>query len=208
MRGCFITLEGGDGAGKSSLIKYIVEYFEKESVNFIETREPGGISIAEQIRSVILDRKNTEMDGRTEALLYAAARRQHLVERVLPALESGKVVLCDRFVDSSLAYQGYARGLGIEEVFSINQFAIENCMPDLTIYLDIEPEAGLARINAAKEREINRLDLEELNFHHNVRKGYFQLLKMFPERIVKVDASRSLEHVFEEVKTILEQRVL
>jgi dTMP kinase len=208
LRGCFITLEGGDGAGKSSLIKYIVEYFEKESVNFIETREPGGISIAEQIRSVILDRKNTEMDGRTEALLYAAARRQHLVERVLPALESGKVVLCDRFVDSSLAYQGYARGLGIEEVFSINQFAIENCMPDLTIYLDIEPEVGLARINASKEREINRLDLEELNFHHNVRKGYFQLLKMFPERIVKVDASRSLEHLFEEVKTILEQRVL
>ncbi len=129
------------------------------------------------------------MDARTEALLYAAARRQHLVEKVKPALEEGKIVLCDRFVDSSLAYQGHARGLGIDEVLSINQFAIEKMMPDLTIYFDIEPELGLQRINKNKGREVNRLDLEHLEFHNRVREGYHLVMERFPERMVKIDAS-------------------
>ncbi|WP_066370022.1 dTMP kinase [Neobacillus fumarioli] len=191
--GTFITFEGPDGAGKTTIIKMVAEHLN----NVLVTREPGGIDIAEQIRRVILAKENTAMDPRTEALLYAAARRQHLIERVKPALAEGKVVLCDRFVDSSLAYQGYARGVGMDEVFTINQFAIEDMMPKLTIYFDIEPELGLKRINNNKGREINRLDLENLAFHHKVREGYHILLEWFPDRMVKIDASGTLDEVFQ-----------
>lgn len=142
----FITLEGVEGSGKSTIINFIKDSLEKSGQKVVVTREPGGIDIAEQIRSVILDRNNTKMEGRTEALLYAAARRQHLVEKVIPALKAGNIVLCDRFIDSSLAYQGYARGLGINEVYSVNKFAIEDVMPDLTLYLDLDPQIGLNRI--------------------------------------------------------------
>lgn len=191
--GTFITFEGPDGAGKTTIIKMVAEHLN----NVLVTREPGGIDIAEQIRRVILAKENTAMDPRTEALLYAAARRQHLIEQVKPALAEGKVVLCDRFVDSSLAYQGYARGVGMDEVFTINQFAIEDMMPKLTIYFDIEPELGLKRINNNKGREINRLDLENLAFHHKVREGYHILLEWFPDRMVKIDASGTLDEVFQ-----------
>ena len=139
----FITIEGPDGSGKTTIINMLAENLQKEGFEVMATREPGGIEIAEQIRQVILDRDNTAMDPRTEALLYAAARRQHLAEKVKPALDNGKIILCDRFVDSSLAYQGYARGLGIDEVYSINEFAIENMMPELTLYFDLAPELGL-----------------------------------------------------------------
>ena len=203
-KGIFITFEGPEGAGKTTIISMLAERLE----NSLLTREPGGIDIAEQIRSVILAKENTAMDARTEALLYAAARRQHLVEKVKPALEEGKIVLCDRFVDSSLAYQGYARGLGVDEVLGINQFAILDMMPDLTLYFDIEPELGFQRISKNKGREINRLDLESLDFHHKVRKGYQLLLERFPERIVKIDASRSLEEVLEDAAKIIEDRLI
>lgn len=202
-RGIFITFEGPDGAGKSTIISMVARQLK----NALLTREPGGIEIAEQIRRVILDRENTAMDPRTEALLYAAARRQHLVERVKPALEEGKIVLCDRFVDSSLAYQGYARGLGIEEVWTINQFAIEQMMPDITIYFDIEPEIGLKRINQNKGREINRLDLEDLEFHQKVREGYHILLERFSNRMVKIDASETIEEVFQKTLQMIEKRL-
>ncbi|AZU59833.1 dTMP kinase [Neobacillus mesonae] len=202
-RGIFITFEGPDGAGKSTIISMVARQLK----NALLTREPGGIDIAEQIRRVILDRENTAMDPRTEALLYAAARRQHLVERVKPALEEGKIVLCDRFVDSSLAYQGYARGLGIEEVWTINQFAIEQMMPDITIYFDIEPEIGLKRINQNKGREINRLDLEDLEFHQKVREGYHILLERFSNRMVKINASESIEEVFQKTLQMIEKRL-
>ncbi len=202
--GFFITFEGPDGAGKSTIIRMVAN----ELKDALLTREPGGIDIAEQIRKVILDKENIAMDARTEALLYAAARRQHLVEKVRPALEEGKVVLCDRFVDSSLAYQGFARGLGIDEVLSINQFAIENMMPDLTIYFDIEPELGLQRINKNKGREVNRLDLEHLEFHNRVREGYQLVLKKFPERIVKIDASREVEDVFAKTMELLKEKII
>lgn len=196
----FITFEGGEGAGKTSVIQALEHFFQEKQFNFITTREPGGIHIAESIRQIILDTNNTAMDGRTEALLYAAARRQHLVERVIPALLEEKIVLCDRFLDSSLVYQGIAREIGLDEVFAINNFAIERCMPKLTFYFDIEPEKGLARIAKNKDREINRLDKESLKFHYKVRDGYLKLLTMFPERIVKIDADRPLEEVFSETK--------
>lgn len=206
-KGFFITTEGGEGAGKTSVISKLKSTLEEQGHDVLVTREPGGIDISEKIRAIILDRKNTNMEGRTEALLYAAARRQHLVEKVLPALNEGKVVLCDRFIDSSLAYQGHARGLGIEEVLSINQFAIEDCWPDLTLYFDLDPQVGLARINANNEREVNRLDLETIHFHQKVREGYLELLKKYPDRMVKVNAEQSIEHVFADVKNILWEKI-
>src|SRR5690625_3493929 len=145
------------------------------------------------------------MDFRTEALLYAAARRQHLVEKVNPALEEGKIVLCDRFIDSSLAYQGFARGLGIDEILAINQFAIEECMPTLTLFFNIEPKKGLQRIAANKDRERNRLDLEKLEFHQLVYEGYHLLLKKFPDRIRSINAEQAFHNV---VSNALDQIVL
>ncbi|MCR8850984.1 dTMP kinase [Rossellomorea sp. SC111] len=195
-RGMFITVEGPEGAGKSTILSELYQQLLKDGQDVIQTREPGGISIAEQIREVILDTRNTEMDKRTEALLYAAARRQHLVEKVIPALEKGKIVICDRFIDSSLAYQGNARGIGMEEVMDINQFAIEDKMPDLTLYFDIDPEEGLKRIAKHNGREVNRLDLESVEFHTRVREGYQKLIKQYPDRIQVIDASRSKEAVF------------
>jgi len=189
--GRFITFEGGEGAGKTTVIRHVADMLAAEGRDIVVTREPGGIEIAERIREVILDRRHTAMDGRTEALLYAAARRQHLVEKVAPALARGAVVLCDRFLDSSLAYQGHARGLGIEEVLAVNAFAIGGMMPELTLLLDIEPELGLARVQAGQGREINRLDLESLAFHRLVREGYHLLLERYPQRIVRIDASQS-----------------
>ena len=202
-----ITLEGVEGSGKSTLIQYLKELIESIGKKVIVTREPGGIEISEQIRSVILDTENTKMDGRTEALLYAAARRQHLVERIIPALKEGNVVLCDRFIDSSLAYQGYARGLGIDEVLSINEFAIGSFMPNLTLYLDLDPQIGLSRIRKNKGREVNRLDLEEISFHLKVREGYEEVIKRFPDRIVRVDANQELDKVFLDTKQILLEKL-
>ncbi|MBS4193448.1 dTMP kinase [Bacillus sp. FJAT-49705] len=206
-KGMFITVEGPEGAGKTTIIGMLGEDLQAEGYQVLLTREPGGIDIAEQIRNVILDKKNTKMDPRTEALLYAAARRQHLVEKVLPAIEKGYIVLCDRFIDSSLAYQGYARGLGIDDVLSINQFAIEGMMPILTFYFDIDPKIGLERINRHKEREVNRLDLEDLEFHHKVREGYYHLMKEHPERIYKIDASKPIGTVYKEAKSLLKKMI-
>jgi dTMP kinase len=194
-RGLFITVEGPEGAGKSTILAELYNQLLQDGFEVIQTREPGGISIAEQIRGVILNTENTEMDKRTEALLYAAARRQHLVEKVMPALDEGKIVICDRFIDSSLAYQGNARGIGMEEVMNINQFAIEEKMPDLTLYFDIDPEEGLKRIAKHNGREVNRLDLESVEFHTLVREGYLKLIKQYPDRIQMIDASQSKEAV-------------
>lgn len=206
-KGYFVTLEGGEGSGKSTIINYIKDFLESRGKRVVITREPGGIDIAEQIRSVILEKKNTKMDGRTEALLYAAARRQHLVEKVIPSLNEGNIVLCDRFVDSSLAYQGYARGLGINEVYSINKFAIGDLMPDVTLYLDLDPQIGLNRIAKNKGREINRLDLEEINFHVNVREGYEEVVKMFPERLVRINADQEIGKVVDDINKVLIEKL-
>ena len=203
MSGLFITLEGGEGAGKTTIANAVIDKLSTLGIETLYTREPGGIKIAEKIREVILDRDHTEMDCRTEALLYAAARRQHLVEKVKPAMDEGRIVLCDRFVDSSIVYQGYARGIGMDEVREINQFAIEGFMPDFTIFFDIKPEIGLARIAANDSREVNRLDLEGLAFHELVYEGYKKQAKMNPERIVSVDATKSVETLTDEVCALI-----
>lgn len=207
-KGTFITFEGPEGAGKTTVIMELYKKLQKEGKTVILTREPGGIPIAEKIRAIILDNEHQEMDSRTEALLYAAARRQHLVEKVIPALDAGAIVLCDRFVDSSLAYQGHGRGLGMEEVFSINQFAIGDTMPDLTIFFDISPEEGLERIAKNSDREQNRLDKESINFHNKVYEGYMKLIESYPERIVTIDARPSKRDVTESIWKIISTRFI
>ncbi len=191
----FITFEGPEGSGKTSVAKLVAEKLKENGLDVILTREPGGTPIAEAIRNVILDKENTALDPRAEALLYAASRRQHLVEKVWPALKEGKIVICDRYLDSSLAYQGGARGLGINEVLNVNLFATENTYPDLTLLFDIAPEDGLKRIAANKNREVNRLDLEKIDFHTQVRKTFLKLSTIYGERYVVIDASKSLQEV-------------
>lgn len=203
----FITLEGPEGSGKTTAVNIACEKLEKMGYQIVRTREPGGTPIAEQIRNVILDKGNTKMDPRTEALLYAASRRQHLVEKVWPAIKEGKIVICDRYLDSSLAYQGGARGLGVDNILSINSFATENTFPDLTLLFDIEPEVGLARIAANSQREINRLDLEKLEFHHKVRDTFLELAKRYPDRYVIIDASMEKEAVANKVLEVILERL-
>ncbi|MCP1143226.1 dTMP kinase [Lysinibacillus endophyticus] len=204
----FITFEGPEGAGKTTVINKIIARLQQQNIDVLGTREPGGIEIAEKIREIILNPAHTAIDERTEALLYAAARSQHFFEKVEPALKEGKHVLCDRFIDSSLAYQGYARGIGIDEVLSINEFAIGKRMPDLTFYFDINPAVGLARIHAHNEREVNRLDNESLLFHEKVRKGYYEVIKRYPNRIKVVNAEQPVEKVIDEVWEILYELVV
>lgn len=203
----FITFEGGEGSGKSSALRLLDERLRAEGYQTVLTREPGGTPIAEQIRNVILDKANTAMDSRTEALLYAASRRQHLVEKVWPAIKEGKLVLCDRYLDSSLAYQGGARGLGIDNVLNVNLFATEGTFPDLTLLFDIEPELGLERIAKNASREVNRLDLEKIEFHRGVRATFLSLAKRYPERFVVLDASKSLPEVVEDAYQAIKARL-
>ncbi len=208
MDGKFISFEGPDGAGKTSVMRQITADLKEQlgSDGVVYTREPGGNHIAEQIRDVLFDADNTDMDSRTEALLFAAARRQHLVADILPALQNGKVILCDRYVDSSIAYQGAGRGLGEENIWQINQFAIDGLMPELTIYLDIDSELGLQRIAQNRADEVNRLDEEKLSFHRKVRSAYQKLAQENPQRIVTIDASQPLDQVILQVQQAIHQR--
>ncbi|WP_137596957.1 dTMP kinase [Paucilactobacillus kaifaensis] len=207
MAGKFISFEGPDGAGKTSVLKKIGTKLEKQlGSQLILTREPGGNPISESIRRIILDRANTKMDARTEALLYAAARRQHLVEQIIPALEDDKVVLSDRYVDSSIAYQGAGREIGTKAVWQMNQFATAGLEPDLTIYLDIEPEEGIKRIKQHRQNEINRLDVEQLAFHKRVRAAYLELFNQYPDRIKLIDASQPFEKVVLAVQKAITQK--
>lgn len=189
--GYFISFEGGDGSGKSTQIQILREFLEERGYDVILTREPGGTPISEKIRSIILDKANSEMDDMTEALLYAAARAQLVSQIIRPALEEGKVVICDRFVDSSMAYQAYARGLG-DSVNTINAFAVGDCMPDLTILLKVNPQVGSSRIG---NRERDRIELASSDFHKKVYEGYLQLEKLYPERIVGIDAADTIENI-------------
>ena len=192
MKGLFITFEGGECSGKTTIINQLCQKLEEMKIKYISTREPGGIDIAEQIRKIILDVNNTKMTEETEALLYAASRMQHLKERVIPALEAGYVVICDRFLDSSLSYQGYARGLGIDAILKINHFALKN-LPDLTLFIDVKPEVALKRLS--NRNKSDRLDLESVKFHEDVYNGYLEVCKMYPNRIVRIDGNQTLEEV-------------
>ncbi|HPV69437.1 MAG TPA: dTMP kinase [Bacilli bacterium] len=191
----FITFEGPEGSGKTSAANEVIKILIARGYDVLYTREPGGTPIAEEIRSIILDKKNTALDARAEALLYAASRRQHLVEKVWPALKEGKIVISDRFLDSSLAYQGAARKIGIDNVLNINLFATEGTFPDLTLLFDITPEKGLERIAINKKREVNRLDLEALEFHRMVRETFLELAEKYRDRYVIIDASKTLPEV-------------
>ena len=202
-KGLFITFEGGDGSGKSTQIEKLKDYLEGKGFHVVLTREPGRTKISEDIREIILDSRNTEMSDMTETLLYAAARAQ-LVEQVIrPAVERGDMVICDRFVDSSMAYQAYGRGLG-DIVWDINKNAVGDCMPDLTILLRLDPEAGMGRISGRKQ---DRIELSSSDFHRRVYEGYLALEKRFPDRIKGIDASRGIEEISEEIINIVQDLI-
>lgn len=208
-KGVFITLEGGEGSGKTTLALKLKETLEKQGYEVMLTREPGGVKVAEDIRGVIM---SGEMDATTQAFLFAAARREHLVEKVLPALERGAVVICDRFIHSSLVYQGVVGGLGMKKVFAINEQAIDGKMPDLTLYMDIEPEKGLARIQADAGREVNHFDKKPLSYHEKIREGYQLIPTFYPEHpYVTIDASQSPEAVYQQsltqIATLIEKEL-
>ena len=201
-KGLFITFEGPDGSGKTTVSKAVADKLLAEGYQVRYTREPGGSAISEKIRDIILDPANTEMDPRTEALLYAASRRQHLVDIVLPLIEQGVTVISDRFVDSSIAYQGYGRQIGADEVYAINAFAIENYMPVKTIFLNVSAEMGLARIQANRA-VLDRLDAESTDFHKRVFDGYQKVIAQYADRMIVVDASRDVDEVIAEVYSIV-----
>ncbi len=196
MKGIFIALEGPDGSGKSTMIKGLREYFKNRGMDIVETREPGGTPIGEAIRRILLDNRNRNMLPETEALLYAAARGQHVKEKIIPAIEAGKVVLCDRFILSSLAYQGIGRDLGIEEVRMINDFAIKGIRPDLTLFLHVDPETTLNR--KTRKRKGDRLEAEGVDFHRKVYDGYLEILEKYSSNVKIIDATKSKEEVLEQ----------
>lgn len=195
-QGFFITFEGGDGAGKSTQIKKLVTYLEDKGFDVVLTREPGGTDIGEKIRQIILDPENVEMDSVTEAMLYAASRAQHVAQVIKPAIDECKIVICDRFIDSSIAYQGYARNLG-DSVSIINSYAVGEYMPHKTFLLKLKPQAGSKRISG---REKDRIELEAVSFHQKVYDGYEALEREFPDRIVGIDASGTIEEIADEIK--------
>lgn len=202
-RGYFVTLEGGEGSGKSTQLGLLEDYLSKGGYDVIFTREPGGTPISEEIRKILLGGENTEMCDETEALLFAAARVQHIKEKILPAVAAGKTVVCDRYVHSSLVYQGYARGLG-DFVEKVNSYAFENCMPDVTIFLDITPERAFARKGGADKDD--RMEQSGMDFHKRVYDGYVRVAEKFPDHFVRINADRPVEDVFEDILSTLENR--
>lgn len=207
MNGILISLEGPDGAGKTTVLQEILPEIQKMKREVVPTREPGGVRVAEEIRQIILDPKNTEIDSKTELMLFAAARRLHMQEKMLPALRAGKVVIVDRFIDSSVAYQGYGRDLGVEVVDWLNYFATDGLKPDLTLYFDIDTDVALERIMKNRADEVNRLDLERAEMHRKVREGYLEIVAKEPGRFVKIDASQSLEKVVADTLEVLKKKI-
>jgi dTMP kinase len=204
LSGHFITFEGPDGSGKTSQLKLAAAWLENTGVPLLITREPGGTPIGEEIRKLVHDTQHTEMAYEAEILLYSASRAQHVAEVIIPALKQGKIVLCDRFFDSTYAYQGYGRGLPMEPLRLITQFATQKLTPDLTLYLDISPEIGIQRRESGGDI-LNRLDREKLDFHYRVREGYLALIKSESDRWRVIDGSGSLEDVHKAVKKVLQQ---
>jgi len=204
MRGFFISVEGSDGSGKSTQIKKIDAYLKSKSQEVLLTREPGGTVISEKIRELLLDPSHKEMKAKTEMLLYAAARAQHLEEFILPNLQEGKHVLTDRFTDSSIAYQGFGRGLG-EIVAEVNRIATGGISPDITFFLELSPETGISRKKSEENHEMDRLEQEKQEFHHRVYNGYKTLSNLEGQRICPIDASEGIEAVFSQIKVELDK---
>ena len=203
-KGSFITFEGCEGSGKSTQLALLKEHFVKNGIDAMFTREPGGTVISEKLREIILSSEFSEMNDRTEALLYAAARVQLIDEKIAPYVEKGGIVVCDRYIDSSFAYQAFARGLGMEYVKSINSYAIENRMPDATIFFDISPEEAFGRKGGAEKGD--RLEQSGMEFHNKVYRGYLEICRLYPERIVVIDAHGSAEEIFVKVIDALKKR--
>lgn len=203
-RGKFITFEGCDGCGKSTQLKMMSEYLTGEDVPHIFTREPGGGKISEAIREILLSGKNSEMTDECEALLYAAARVQHLNDRVEPALAKGELVICDRYVDSSLAYQACARGLGVDFISKINAFALENYLPDVTVFIDLSPEDAFKRKKGADADD--RLEQAGMEFHKRVYAGYKKLAEENPDRFVCIDGNQTPQEIFEQIVSALKDK--
>ncbi len=203
MKGKFITFEGCEGSGKSTQLRLIAEYLSGAGADFIMTREPGGSEISEEIRKIILNGKNVNMCDECEALLYAAARIQHLKERVAPALAEGKIVICDRYVDSSLAYQGYARGLGYDYIEKINEIALKEFAPDFTVFLNISPKAAFERKHGADKND--RMEQLGLGFHEKVYEGYLQLLEKYP-RICPIDCGGTKEQTAQKIRALFKEK--
>lgn len=204
MKGKFITFEGCEGVGKSRQLKLLQEYMDKNGIKYYLTREPGGSSVSEKIREIILDGKNTEMTDECEAMLYAASRVQLLKEIIKPKLDNGELVLCDRFVDSSLAYQGKARGLGYDFIESINAYAIKHFTPDYTVFLNLPPELAFKRKGGVDKTD--RLELSGMEFHNNVYKGYLELAEKYPNRFIVIDASGTKEETHAKIVSALKSR--
>ncbi len=193
MEGLFISMEGPDGAGKTTQIELLNKYLSEQGYEVIITREPGGTRISEAIRGIILNKDFNEMNDVTELLLYAAARAQLVAEVIKPALSSGKAVISDRFVDSSVVYQGIARGLGINTVYDVNSYALQGVMPHFTFLLDLPAEAGLAR--KKKQAELDRMEMQTLDFHKKVAEGYRKLAELYSDRIFMIDASLPVDTI-------------
>ena len=204
-KGLFITLEGGDGCGKTTQGKLIYEYLIGQGLEVVRIREPGGTEIGEKIRDIILDKDNFEMNNITEIMLYAAARAQIVSEIIKPSLEQGKIVLCDRFIDSSYAYQGYGRGIDLDTITAINKAAMDDIYPDITLFFDLNPKKAIERRVA--EREVDRLEMENASFHQRVYEGYCNIAKREPERFFKINAENSIDDVFSDAKNILDEAI-
>lgn len=193
MKGKFISFEGGEGSGKSTQTQIICDMLRSHNVEFINTREPGGTKISEKIRELVLDAKNEKMSLQTEILLFAASRAQLINEVILPTLDSGKTVICDRYLDSSLVYQGMTCGDNLDNVRWANKYAMDNCMPDITLYFDIDPKLAFERKNGADKND--RMEMKGMEFHQKVREGFLRLANFYPKRIKVIDASKTREEV-------------
>lgn len=196
-RGLFITVEGLDGSGKTTQIRLLKELLVSMGYEVVLTREPGGTNIGEKVRSIILDPANTDMEPMTEMLLYASARAQLVAKVIRPSLEDGKMVICDRFVDSSIVYQGFGRGIDLKIVEDVNSFALDGIMPDITFFFDICPTAALKRRTA---EDMDRIEREQIDFHEKVYSGYKKLAEMYPERIKAINSERPVDEIFKDVR--------
>jgi dTMP kinase len=204
MTGKFISFEGPDGSGKSTQVRLLAEYLSRAGYDIVATREPGGTDTAEKIRKLLLDPLNKKITDRTEVLLYAASRAQHVEELIKPALAQGKFVICDRFIDSTIAYQGFGRNLNLDLLDMVNKVATGGLLPDLTVLLDISPEVGLNRIKDLRHCSKDRLEQETVDFHRRVRQGYLYLAEKYPQRIKIIRADESKDRIFQEVKVLLD----